>query len=126
MPYEIASVARPDARMAQGSAAPSGEPPRVRDGGALPPGGKAVPVAAPAPPPAPDFSKVVEAIERFMRDSARSLSFSYDEAAGRSVVIVRDGSTGEILRQLPSDEALAVARRLAEAAGSTGLVDVKA
>ncbi|MCU0976208.1 MAG: flagellar protein FlaG [Steroidobacteraceae bacterium] len=105
--------------MAQGSAAPSAEPPRVRDGGALPPGGKAV-------PPAPDLSKVVEAIERFIRDSARSVSFSYDDAAGRSVIVVRDGSTGEVLRQFPLEEALAVARRLADSAGAGGLLDLRA
>lgn len=112
--------------MAQGSAAPSGEPARLRDESALPPSGKPVPVAAPAAAPAPDLSEVVETLERFNRDWSRSLSFSYDAATRRSVLIVRDATTGEVVRQVPSEEALAIARRLAATAGASGLVDLRA
>lgn len=91
----------------------------------MPPAGKPLPPGADAPAP-PDISRAVEMIERFIRESARSLSFDYDEAAGRAVIVVRDAATGEILWQFPSEEALAVARRLAQTAGAAGLVDLRA
>jgi flagellar protein FlaG len=52
------------------------------------------------------------------------LQFSVDSASGRTVVSVRDMATGDVIRQIPSEEAL----RLAQALGSGGstLVDVQA
>lgn len=55
-------------------------------------------------------------IEQYIRDSGRELAFSVDDATGHMVVVVRDPSNGEVIRQLPSEEALRIARNL-EAAG---------
>lgn len=112
--------------MAQGSATAATRPVPAANGGPLPPGGKPVPPAAGGGPSPDDISRAIEVIERLIRESARSLSFDYDEVTRRAVIVVRDASTGEIVRQFPSEEALAVARRLTEAAGSTGLLDLRA
>ena len=40
------------------------------------------------------------------------LEFSIDEATDRTIVRVTDATTGELIRQLPSEEALAIAESL--------------
>ena len=64
---------------------------------------------------------VAQQLEDYLRRSGRDLSFRVDEAAGATVVTVRDASTGEIIRQMPSEEALHLLRRLNE--GSATLLD---
>jgi flagellar protein FlaG len=64
---------------------------------------------------APSRQQVDQAMEK-MRDSlpavARNLQFSVDEATGRSVVKVVDSVTNEVIRQMPSEELLAIAKAL--------------
>ncbi|MBN0523686.1 flagellar protein FlaG, partial [Pseudomonas aeruginosa] len=43
------------------------------------------------------------------------LSFSLDDSTGRVVVKVTDSTSGEVIRQIPSEEALRLAERLDEA-----------
>lgn len=64
---------------------------------------------------------VAQHLEDYLRRSSRDLSFRVDEASGATVVTVRDASTGEIIRQMPSEEALRLLRRLNE--GSATLLD---
>jgi|SRR5690554_5091176 len=45
---------------------------------------------------------------------ARQLKFTLDDASNRTVVSVIDKESGEVIRQLPSEEALELARRLRE------------
>lgn len=45
----------------------------------------------------------------------RDLSFSLDDSTGRVVVKVTDSTSGEVIRQIPSEEALRLAERLDEA-----------
>ncbi len=45
-------------------------------------------------------------MEKYVRSVGRSLQFRVDEDSGRVVVSVRDPSTGELIRQIPSEEAL--------------------
>lgn len=63
----------------------------------------------------PERERVVEAIkniQEFVDAAQRGLQFSIDEESGRIVVKVIARQTGEVLRQLPSEEALELARRL--------------
>jgi len=53
------------------------------------------------------------ALERVSRLDQR-LSFRVDEGSGKSVVVVSDARTSEVLKQFPSEEMLNVARRLEE------------
>jgi len=128
MPYEIASSTGLDARMVQGSTTRPAAAPIAAGGRAVPAAGKAPPPAVPKAPPPPriDISRAVESLERFMREASRNLQISYDEASRRSIITVVDGETGEVVRQIPPDELLSLARRMAETAGAPVLFDGRA
>jgi flagellar protein FlaG len=84
------------------------------------PSGQPLPVKRPAIAPV-DISKVVERLNDFVQDSQRSLRFRVDDLSGRTVITVFNDSTGEVVRQIPSAEVLALAEKLDQLAGS--LVD---
>ncbi len=70
-----------------------------------------------APPPRADSEAsaalaVAERIRRYLRESGRELDFHVDADTNRMVVTVRDKETGEIIRQIPSEEILRIARSL--------------
>lgn len=99
--------------------------------------GKALPSAGTGSPPAPrvpeisvpeqaDLSRMVEKLNEFLRHSARSLQFHYDSGSGRVVITVVDAVTGDVVRQIPSDELLAIAERLQAVGDSGALVDTRA
>jgi len=85
------------------------------------------PPATNDPPPQPqidvDLQAVAEQIDSYLRSVGRELEFRVDNASGRTVISVRDQATGELVRQIPSEEAL----RLAESLGTQTavLLDVK-
>lgn len=56
----------------------------------------------------------VKDIEQFLASSRRNLEFSTDEESGRIVVKVIASETGELIRQLPSEEALKIAHSLSD------------
>ena len=58
------------------------------------------------------LKKAVDDINRAMQQSNRSLQFSMD--AGTVVVKMTDSETGEVIRQLPSEETLAIARSIGD------------
>lgn len=62
-------------------------------------------------------------IETFLATSRRNLEFSTDEESGRIVVKVIASDTGELIRQLPSEEALRIAHSLSDV--NSLLFDVK-
>lgn len=53
-------------------------------------------------------------IENFLASSRRNLEFSTDEESGRIIVKVIASETGELIRQLPSEEALKIAHSLSD------------
>jgi flagellar protein FlaG len=57
----------------------------------------------------------VQEIEKFVQSVRRNLEFSIDEASGKVVVKVIASETGEVVRQLPSAEALKIADSLQNA-----------
>ncbi|MGE8176388.1 flagellar protein FlaG [Pseudomonas fluorescens] len=66
----------------------------------------------------------VQEIEKFVQSIKRNLEFSIDEASGRVVVKVIATESGEVVRQIPSEEALKLADSLNSA--SNVLFDAKA
>jgi len=44
-----------------------------------------------------------------VKDGGRGLSFSVDKAVGGPVVVVKNVSTGEVIRQIPNEEAVKTA-----------------
>ncbi|MEX0292861.1 flagellar protein FlaG [Pseudomonas putida] len=64
-----------------------------------------------------DAAKVkgaVSEIEKFLKASQRNLEFSTDEESGKIVVKVFASDSGELIRQLPSEEALRIAHSLSD------------
>jgi len=89
----------------------------------------APPVAAPsAPPVGADLRRtlehVAERLREYLRDSQRELEFSVDEESNTTVIRVRDPVTGDVIRQIPGDEALRLLRSLN--VGSGTLLDLSA
>ncbi len=81
--------------------------------------GKAVaaPVALPAvapkkPAPVEQLRQIAAAMEKIVRDSGRSLQFSVDDGSGQVVVKVVDETTGEVIRQIPNEEFLRIAKSI--------------
>jgi flagellar protein FlaG len=75
------------------------------------------PTAIGAADSANDIEKVKSAvsdIEKFLSTTRRSLEFSTDEESGKIVVKVIASETGELVRQLPSEEALRIANSLSD------------
>ena len=71
------------------------------------------------PLPAADFEQAVQAVEQRVQNLQRRLQFSIDEDSGRTIVKVIDRETDEVIRQIPQEEMIALARRLE---ASTGLL----
>ncbi len=59
-----------------------------------------------------DFEAAARQVEAFMKVQSRNLSFSVDEETNRSVVVVKDGESGAVVRQIPSEEVLRLAERI--------------
>ena len=75
---------------------------------------------APADPPAASSEKVreaVEAINRAAKALNNSVQLSLDSSSGRALVRVVDSETGQLIRQIPSEEALELRRALERIAG---------
>lgn len=66
-----------------------------------------------AVPAVTDIHVAAALIDHYLRDAGRELSFSVDDATGIVVVSVRDPNSGELIRQMPSEEALRIASNLA-------------
>jgi len=71
---------------------------------------------APAAPQATNeqLKKAVDEINRAMQQSGRNLQFSVDSATDRVVVRLTDTETGEVIRQIPSEETLEIARSIGQ------------
>lgn len=67
------------------------------------------PVAAPK---AQEVKESVEKINKTVQAMARNLQFSVDESTQMSVVKVVDVETKDVIRQIPSEEVLAIAKAL--------------
>ena len=54
------------------------------------------------------------AISSFVQNVSRELRFDVDEQSGRTVITVMDRNTDQVIRQIPGEEVLALARVLEE------------
>ena len=81
-------------------------------------------VVDPVEATARSVTAAAEQIASYLRHVNTNLEFRVDEAVGKVVVSVRERATGELIRQIPSKEALALAAQLV-ACCTTGLVDKK-
>jgi len=82
----------------------------------------AEPLQAPLPTPE-EVSAAAKQIETYLRTSGREFEFRVDEDTHITVVTVRQAATGEIIRQIPNEEVLQLARNLGS--GPNALLDLK-
>lgn len=61
---------------------------------------------------AADRARVAERLQEIAREAGRNLEFRVDEASEKMVIVVRDQSTGELIRQIPDATALRISQRL--------------
>lgn len=69
-----------------------------------------------APEPV-QLAQAVDDLNQQARDSRTDLKFKIDEDSGRTVVSIVDAGDGTVLRQMPTEEALRVARALDKTLG---------
>jgi flagellar protein FlaG len=58
--------------------------------------------------------EAVSSIQQFAQSIQRNLDFDLDDSSGRVVVKVTDGLSGEVIRQIPTEDALRLAESLEE------------
>ena len=58
--------------------------------------------------------RVVSELKDYVQNSQRNLDFQVDDVTGRVVVKVIDSNSDTVIRQIPSEEILALSRRLAD------------
>ncbi len=61
-----------------------------------------------------EMDNAIRSLNESVQNIQRGIEFSIDEESGRSVVKVVDRESGEVIRQLPSEDALAVSRQIKE------------
>ncbi len=64
---------------------------------------------------AESLGEAVASIKDFVQTIRRDLNFDLDDSSGKMVVKVTDRSSGEVVRQIPTEEALRLAENLEEA-----------
>ncbi|MGB2742264.1 MAG: flagellar protein FlaG [Cognaticolwellia sp.] len=69
------------------------------------------------------LEKVAQQLQDFVGEMNRGLEFSVDKDSGRDVIKVIDKSSGDLVKQYPSEEVLSLVAKLSDMVG--GLVDTK-
>jgi flagellar protein FlaG len=67
-----------------------------------------------SPPSAADLAAATQNISEFIQTVSRSLSISIDDTLETPVITVRNSETEEVIRQIPSEEALEISRFIAD------------
>lgn len=86
--------------------------------------------SANVPAPQPSASEVQSAarqLQHYSANSGRTLEFQVDDQSGLTVVTVKDSSTGDVIRQIPNEEVVRLARLIQQDFhASNALLNVKA
>ena len=69
------------------------------------------------PAPEADLNKIAEELTDMLSLMRKGLTFSVDDDSGRQVISVKDIASGDLIRQIPSEEALNLAEKLSEFTG---------
>lgn len=84
--------------------------------------GNSLPPPEPTPAaqaPQSETNRLAESLARQLEQQTRQLNFSVDQDVDRMVVRVVDSSTGELVRQIPSEEFIELAKNLRNATEET-------
>ncbi|EWH09464.1 hypothetical protein DS2_12308 [Catenovulum agarivorans DS-2] len=66
------------------------------------------------------LEQAVAEVSEFINAQNRQLNFDYDDSSNRSVIKVTDSESGEVIRQIPSEEMLKLAQRIGELRDDAG------
>jgi len=66
----------------------------------------------------PQLEQVAEQLQEFIGKMNRGLEFSVDKDSGRDVIKVLDKTSGELIKQYPTEEVLSLVAKLSEATGT--------
>lgn len=111
-PAQQGASADPNAQATRNTSAP-GDVSRTQSVSALGEGAQGVTGNQPAPS-ADELNAALADLRNSLNRFSRSLEFTVDEASDRRVVKVLDTQTDEVIRQIPSEEILALAAQLKE------------
>ncbi|MCG9737582.1 flagellar protein FlaG [Shewanella insulae] len=64
-----------------------------------------------------EMQKLVEEMSSMMSMMRKGLAFKIDEDSGTNIVSVMDIDSGDVIRQIPNEEALKLAQKLSEVTG---------
>ena len=64
-----------------------------------------------------NLQEAVNLLNKQMQDTGRGLGFSYDESKASAVIKVSNINTGEVVRQIPSEEVIKMAHKIDELKG---------
>ena len=59
-----------------------------------------------------DIRAAIEKIEKFIEPATRDITFSIDRDTGINLIRIVDRTSNEVIRQIPGDEVLSIARAL--------------
>ncbi len=95
----------------------NGPPPTAPQGNAPPqapaPEAQLQPLPKAAAPERPQLEQVVKEFKQLVKPVvSNSLDFSIDDSTGKAIVRITDRETGELIRQIPSEEMMEIARSL--------------
>jgi flagellar protein FlaG len=76
------------------------------------PSGETLPAPPPPPRPVVDVAKAAERLNELMSNRQRMLRFRVDQGSGRTVIIVINEATNEVIRQIPPEELLQLQQNL--------------
>ncbi|MCC6658518.1 MAG: flagellar protein FlaG [Rhodocyclaceae bacterium] len=103
----IQQIVNPSAYGLQGASA------STRPAGAKQPAPASAPlVEQPSLPAIEQLEVAVEAVQKAIEPVARDLQFSIDKETGKTIISVVDAATKEVIRQIPGEEILAIARAI--------------
>lgn len=71
-----------------------------------------LPEAPPVRLTAAQVEQMVQEVRQVVEPVAQNLQFSIDKGTGRTIVKVVDAQTDEVIRQIPSEELLAISKAL--------------
>ena len=60
------------------------------------------------------FRSAILEVNEFVQTRNKQLNFSVDDDSGKQVVKVTDSDSGDIIRQIPTEEVLSLSRRIKE------------
>jgi flagellar protein FlaG len=61
-----------------------------------------------------ELNNAVKTVAGYVQNIARELNFSVDESLGKTIVTVLDQATGDVIRQIPTEDMLELSRNLSE------------